>query len=158
MAGPQDSYPGVPPSQASWGRDSQGNPVPVVVVHAPGGEGGYGGGGGSDAARRSGAILWMGMLIGGLAIANVLLGILYLDERTKREEAPSQKEMDYISARVKEEEGRVQTWRDAYFGVEKQCRTEFEELRKTCRTGVGSTRPLPKFTPPRSEPRPPPAG
>lgn len=124
----QDSYPGVPPSQASWGRDSQGNPVPVVVVHAPpGGEAGNYGGGASS-ARRSNAILWMGILIGGLAIACVLLGFAYLDARTRADKV-STAEGELIIARnsLKEEQGRVQTWRDAYFSLENDYRATISD-------------------------------
>jgi hypothetical protein len=114
----QDSYPGVPPGQAQWGRDSQGNPVPVVVVHAPpGGDQGYGGG--SSAARRSSAILWMGMLIGGLAIACVLLGFAYLDARGKVDtNATAVAELKVAKQAILDEQKRVETWRSAYFSVE----------------------------------------
>ena len=150
----QDSYPGVPPSQASWGRDSQGNPVPVVVVHAPpgGDAGGYGGG--AAAARRSNAILWMGMLIGGLAIACVLLGFAYLDARGRADKV-STAEGELIIARnqLKDEQGRVQTWRDAYFSLENDYRAVISD-NDTIRRRYGLATPTrPQHSVPKDVPR-----
>lgn len=118
MAGPQDSYPGVP--QASWGRDPSGNPVVVVTQ---GGEGGYVGGG----ARRGGGttILWMGVLLGGMFIATVLLGLAYLDLRGKQGDMATMKSDLLIAQRtLKTEQERVTAWRDAYFNAE----TEFRKV------------------------------